>query len=162
MIKKKGYTLIELISVIAIMVILIGSGFTVVSSLKHIKDDVEIDNVVYEIYDVLSYAKAYCRRNFYEGEVLIDTQKRTIKFSYIDNSTSIKTNIIREEKFPKYVDVHTKPERFNIGVSSMGYLKKSGSIFVSIGKKEKIITIAVGNDITNIIDVNEKIDEINK
>lgn len=160
--KKKGYTLIELIAVMAIMIILIGSGFTIISSLKYIKDDVEIDNVIYEIYDVLSYAKAYCRRNFQEGEVLIDTQKRTIQFRYIDNSSSIKTNIIREEKFPKYVDVHTNPGFFKIEVSDLGYLKKAGSIFVSIGKKEKIITIAVGNDITNIIDANEKIDEINK
>lgn len=160
--KKKGYTLIELIVVIAIMIILMGSGFSVISSLNYIKNDVEAENALYEVYNLLSYAKAYCRLNFYEGEIIIDTNKNTIQFVYRDPININKKNIVKTEKFTRNIEIHTNFIKPVIEVSNNGYLKKSGTIFITNGKKQRNITIAVGNDTTNIIDVNEKIDEINR
>lgn len=145
----------------AIMIILIGSGFTIITSVKHIKNDVEVENVVYEIYNVLSYAKAYCRRNFCEGKIIIDVEKNSIIFKYREGGNSYTEVTVKNEKFPSNIKISSNFRAGTINVSNLGYLKNSGTILIKYGKKYKEISIAVGNDITNIKEDKEKIDEIN-
>lgn len=159
--KKQGYTLIEVITVLSIMIVLIGGGATIVSSLKHIKNDVEVENVVYEIYNILSYAKSYCRRNLCDGKIIIDMQKNSVLFRYREYDNGYRDVTVRNEKFPSNIKISSNFKSGTINVSELGYLKNSGTILIKYGKKYKEISIAVGNDITNIKDEKEQIDEIN-
>lgn len=156
--RKKGYTLIELVAVMAILIILLGSGFTVVNMLNNIKNEVELESSVYEVNNILSYAKAYCRKNFHEGEIVIDTVKNSIIFQY--KAEGNRKILVKSEKFPGNTKISAPKINMNIiNISNMGYLKNAGTILISSGIKQKKITIAVGNDFITTKD-EEKIDEI--
>lgn len=156
--KKRGYTLIELVAVIAILAILLGSGFTIVKMLNNIKNEVELESSVYEVNNILSYAKAYCRKNFCEGEILIDTAENSILFQYkVDGNKKV---LVKSEKLPGNIKISAPKINMNIiNISNMGYLKNAGTILINSGVNQKSITIAVGNDFINAKDT-EKIDEI--
>lgn len=161
--KKKGYTLIELVVVMAILVILLGSGFTIINILKNIKSEVEVEDEIYEVHSILSYAKAYCRKNLCDGEVVIDTVKNSIVFKYRDKNNINNKLVGKSEKFPENIKISANFKPINlVNVSNMGYLKNSGTIFINDGEKQYKITIAVGNDIVTFKEDQEIIDEIEK
>lgn len=160
--RKKGYTLIEVITVIAIMIILIGSGFSIVSSLKYIKNDVEAENSIYEIYNILSYSKAYCRRNYCEGKIIIDVTKNSIVFKRKSEGPIFKEVIVKNEDLPSNITISSNFRAGIINVSNVGYLNNAGTIRVYDGKKYREVSISVGNDSVNIKDDKEIIDEVNR
>ncbi|MGL5354642.1 MAG: type II secretion system protein, partial [Clostridium sp.] len=93
--KKRGYTLIELVAVMAILSILLGSGFTIVSIMRNLKNEVEFDYSIGEISNILSYGKAYCRKNNTSGEIIIDSVGNTISFK--NNRTIVRIAEIKGE-----------------------------------------------------------------
>lgn len=147
--RKKGYTLIELVAVIAILAILLGSGFTMVGILKKMKSEVELESAVYEVSSILSYAKAYCRKNSYEGVVVIDVVRNSIIFKYKVGNTSSVT--VKSENLPNNIKIFSYGINI-IDVSNVGYLKNAGTILINSGRKQKHITIAVGNDLITVKD----------
>lgn len=161
--KKKGYTLIELVVVMAILSILLGSGFAIIKTLKHIKSQVEVEDAIYEVHSILSYAKTYCRKNLCDGEVIIDTVENSIGFKYRDKNNINNKLVGKSEKFPDNIKISANFKPINlVNVSDMGYLKNSGTIFINDGEKQYKITIAVGNDTVTVKEDKEIIDEIEK
>lgn len=143
--KNRGYTLIELIAVISIILILLGGGFTVINMLDSIKRQVELEDAVYEVNSILSYAKAHCRKNYSGGSVVIDTVNNTIAFKARDeNNVSV---YIKKDVLPSSVKI-TAPtiEGSLIDVSNKGYLNKAGTILITSKNETRKISISVGND----------------
>ncbi|MGL5085498.1 MAG: type II secretion system protein [Clostridium sp.] len=152
--KKKGYTLIELIAVMSILAILLGSGFTIVSVMRQLKEDAEFQCVVGEISSILSYGKSYCRKYRTDGEITIDTYANKITF----RNTKL---IIKSVKLPDKVVVAVRGVNSTIiNVNEEGYLKKACNIEVTYGKRQKVITIAVGVDKVTVKSEQEIVSEI--
>ena len=145
--KKKGYTLIELIVVMAILSILFGCGFTMINTLNKIKKEVELEDAVYRVHSLLSYAKSSCRKKFIEGIILIDQVDNTISFQYRINNKDI---IERTETFSNNIKVRKNVGENKISVSDKGYLNTAGSIDIESGERKYKITISVGIDDINI------------
>lgn len=148
--RTKGYTLIELIAVMAILAILLGSGFTIINMINNLKNEVELESAVYEVSSILSYAKAYCRKNSYEGEILIDSAKNSIMF----NHKSERNNkvLVQNKKISNNTKIAFSANIMSINIDNMGYLKDAGAILISDGVYWVKITVAVGNDIITIQD----------
>lgn len=148
--KKKGYTLIELIVVMAILSILLGCGFTMIYTLNKIKKEVELEDAVYRVHSLLSYAKSYCRKNFTEGIIVIDEVNNSIIFQYRISNRDI---IERTENFSSDIEVKKNVGENKILVSDKGYLNTAGSIDIKSGERKYKITISVGIDDINIKEV---------
>lgn len=148
--KKKGYALIELIAVMAILSILLGCGFKMINTLNKIKKEVELEDAVYRVHSLLSYARSNCRKNFIEGIVIIDEVNNSISFQYRINNNDI---IERTEIFSNNIKVRKNIGESKISVSDKGYLNTAGSIDIESGKRKYKITISVGIDDINIKEV---------
>jgi len=148
--RTKGYTLIELIAVMAILAILLGGGFTIVKMLNNLKNEVELESAVYDVSSILSYAKAYCRKNSYEGEILIDSAKNSIMF----NHKSERNNkvLVQNKKISNNTKVAFSTGIMSINIDDKGYLKNAGSILINGENHQVKITIAVGHDLITIQD----------
>ena len=148
--RRKGYTLIELVAVMAILAILLGSGVTIVQMLNNIKNEVELESAAYEVSSILSYAKAYCRKNSYEGEILIDSAKNSIMF----NHKSERNNkvLVQNKKISNNTKIAFSADIMSINIDNKGYLKDAGSILINGGDYQVKITIAVGHDLITIQD----------
>lgn len=142
--KTRGYTLIELIAVIAIVLILFVSGISIISILSNIKKEVEAEEAIYEIHNILSYAKAYSRKEKCELSIGLDKSKNKMKLykgSTLISENDISDNIKIDIKVPG-----------GITINEFGYIKKSGTILVTTDKEVYRITIAVGNDLITVKD----------
>lgn len=152
--KRKGYTLIELVAVMAILAILLGSGFTIVSIMKKLMAEVQFNDSVGEISSILSYGKAYCRKKTIGGEITVDTEENRITFGYGEK-------VIKTVQLSKLVGVAVRGGNSSIiNVDDKGYLKRACNIEVKYGKKEKVITIAVGMDKVTVKHEQEIVSEI--
>lgn len=142
--KKKGYTLIELVAVIGILAILLSSGLTVVKMLTHLKEELETEDVIYEVNNILSYAKSYARK---EKCGLI------IKFDSANSVINLykNTTLITKKKINSQFKITTNIDK-GINITEDGYIKKSGTISIEVNGKLYIITIAVGNDLITVKD----------
>lgn len=59
---KKGYTLIELIVVLAIMSIFSSIAVINITKVKERLENIELKNLEAEVKSLLSFGKAYCRK----------------------------------------------------------------------------------------------------
>lgn len=149
--KKKGYTLIEIVAVIAIITILLGSGFTIVKTIEHMKAEVEVEDIIYEIMDILTYAKAYCRKNYCRGEIVIDKSKKEIIFQYVDKNNINKKIIGRKEGVPNDVEISNNFTSNLIKIDDDGFITGGGTITIVYKGTINQLTVAVGNDLITVI-----------
>ena len=150
--KRKGYTLIELIVVLSIMSILstlaIGGGM-------YFKDKGEVltfENSIYEVKSLLSFAKSYCRKNKIEGDILIDKNGESITFN-VNNKNH---GIIKKITLNKDIKVGSN---FKSGINKInkeGFITGAGTITLNYKNIKVVkITISVGNDIIRVNDNDE-------
>lgn len=141
--KKSGYTLIELIVVIAITVVLLSVGFKVKNSIDKFINETRKESSINDIYNVLSYGKYYCKVNRIEGAIKVDKATGEV-FLYED---------IRNGKTIKKITLH-KGLQFvsdlKLKVTATGNLQ-AGTIYLKDNSKAvSKITISVGIDNINI------------
>lgn len=138
--KSKGFTLVEIISVLAIIGILatvgsIGSKFFI-----KLKTDMELESCTYEMRQLLTMAKKYCRTNEISGKINIVQYDSEIIFNA---SKNIKTIIL-----PENIKITSN---YNIEINEEGYINNAITIIIIGYKgKHKEISIGVGNDIISI------------
>ena len=141
--KKDGYTIIELIIVIFIMLILFSLGLKVKGSIDKIINDTKVESSVNEISNILSYGKHYCRINEIEGAININKTTGEISlYEDIRNGKVIKKSTL-------YNGLQFVSD-LKIKVTSSGGLQAC-TIYIKdrYGKVSKI-TISVGIDNINI------------
>ena len=145
--KKRGFTLIELIVVLSIITILFTFSYGFIKSFKNREEKLTIDSSVYEIKALLSYSKSYCRKNKVSGKVVIDKNRKYVSFT-VSNSYS---PITRTVKMDSDIQVGSN---FSLGyteINEEGFIKNSGTIKLSYNDKVfKEIRIGAGNDIIGI------------
>lgn len=148
---KKGYTIIELIIVLAIISLI--SSIAMVNIIK-VKEDLEViefKNSANEVKSLLSFAKAYCRKNKVPGQILIGSDKKTIVFEVSDKNYLFKKIVILSKNIEvgSNFKVSSSETSSNNNVTDEGYIKSAGTITLSYKNNKKIkITVSVGNDIS--------------
>lgn len=148
---KKGYTLIELIIVLAIISLI--SSIAMVNIIK-VKEDLEViefKNSANEVKSLLSFAKAYCRKNKVPGQIVIGSDKKTIVFEVSDKNYLFKKIVILSKNIEvgSNFKVSSSETSSNNNVTDEGYIKSAGTITLSYKNNKKIkITVSVGNDIS--------------
>lgn len=145
LIKKRGFTLIEVVAVIGILAVLMAIGFPYVYSLNKVKEDTKDEILLISIDDLLKNSKEYCLRNRKGGVIRFDnTNKRG---ALLIDEISV-YEIHYEGKYEVYFKRGTV--KGDIKVSNKGRLD-SGSIFIiKNGIENNKITIGVGVDYIEI------------
>ncbi|GAA0075940.1 hypothetical protein UT300005_03180 [Clostridium sp. CTA-5] len=141
--KKKGFTLIEVVISIAIISIIFTVSISLSKMNSRISNDIKYESVLYEIENIISYSKLYCKKNNTPGEIQIDNKLNEIAFYQKSD------NKIKKVTLPKDIRLVMKNESLNIG--SNGHIKNGLCITVEDKYNECYdITIRVGVDLVTI------------
>ena len=69
--KKKGFTLIELVIVMALIIILGATSINIINFYKKTSANIRTKEALYEIREFFSYSKKYCINNKIAGYIII-------------------------------------------------------------------------------------------
>lgn len=94
--KKKGFTLIEVIASLSIILIIFSLTLSVKDIYSTISNDIESKSALYDVENLLSYSKAYCKKNKKSGEIQIDNIRNRILFEK-DGLTTVKKLFYQEK-----------------------------------------------------------------
>lgn len=144
---RKGYTLIELIIVIAILSIITSIVSLNVSKFRKTINKIQIESVINEARSILSFGKSYCRKNKVTGMIIINTNN----FSFVvsENGHEIK----REIKAIYNLEINSNFSGSYISIDKDGYIKSAGTIGFNSNSYIGTIKIGVGNDIIGVSEV---------
>ena len=149
---KKGYTLIEVIIVLAILVIIISTFGLSYNFFNKSKEELYKSTLEYEVSDALSYAKLYCFNKQKSGKLLISNEDGSLNIKLIENR-----NLVFSKEFSINADLLDEERNITdkrmIGINYRGVIE-STSIIIMINKEELVVTIATGSDDINIIENN--------
>ncbi|MGL5149942.1 MAG: pilus assembly FimT family protein [Clostridium sp.] len=140
--RKKGFTLIEMMGVIGILVVILtitSSGFLY---FKKIQRDLKNDNLIYEIEQMLHYGKQYAMKNSKELNLSIDNGKKYI--SLVSNEGTQK-----KLTFDDNITLE-KVSSGELRIDSTGSITAGSIIVKQSGEKIGSIKIRVGVDYINV------------
>lgn len=137
--KKDGFTLIEVVVSLFILVILFGTGISLGKLGSNIYYDITIDSYVYEVQSLLSYGKALCKEKNQYGKFNINT--KTNEIAFIERWDNIEKTIVlpKDIKFQKNLTVFVTPEGKIEQGNTITLIDKNGNKYE--------ITIRVGVDL---------------
>lgn len=149
---KKGYTIIELIIVLSIMLLLSNLALVGYRSYKNSVEKIKLESTALEVRDLLSFSKAYCRKNEITGNISVELNRKSIYFTVDDKKASIKKII----KIEDGIEIGSNFKGNNT-VNEEGFITKAGTINIrsSYLNKSLELKISVGNDIIRVSDKNE-------
>lgn len=136
---KKGFSLIELLVVMTIIVIAASISLLSISKYNSIKNGVDLNMTESSILGIINYGKQYCREKEKPGFVLFDLINNDIGF-YNQNRE------IESFKLPKDIKIESINTNSNrIDIDKFGITSDAGTILLRDSKNNLfIITINVG------------------
>lgn len=147
---KKGYTIIELIIVLAIISLISSITAMKITKVKENLEILELKHSANEVKSLLSYAKAYCRKNKVAGQITVGLDRKTITFAVDDREYRISKRITvsKNVEVGSNFKISSSITSSNNNITEQGYIKSAGNIKLTHKSKKTIdITISVGNDI---------------
>lgn len=143
--KKSGFTIIETIISLFIILILC-SGVASIGNLEtNIYKDIENEGFMYEIHDFLTLVKSKCKVESTPGNIIVDPIKNRINYSYGNFEDS------RFISMPSGIKIQNKTVSIPIDLS--GRFNKACSIEIKNYFNElKSVKIRVGVDYINLND----------
>lgn len=142
--KKKGYTLLEVIIVMAILTILIPIVIRGTETYRFI-DNITSKSLKSDIANLISFAKQYSYNTGNAGRLEINLSKGEIAF--IDVKSELTKNVVAKVTLPKG---YSFVEDYYIFVSSKGVVSSDSIMFKSLTGEQHKVTISVGIDLVNI------------
>ncbi|WP_315080420.1 prepilin-type N-terminal cleavage/methylation domain-containing protein [uncultured Clostridium sp.] len=141
--KKKGFTLIEVIASLSIIIIIFSLTLSIKDIHSTISNDIESKSALYDVENLLSYSKAYCKKNKKNGEIQIDNIRNRILFGENAKKT------VKQVVLPEEIKIIGKNDC--IQVRSDGHIKQGKTIVFQDNKNNIYkVTIATGIDPINI------------
>lgn len=161
--KKYGFTLIEVIVNITIIMIIFSTLLSVRRIGVKIIHDIKVRNSVYEVMDLLSYGKALCNSTNSYGKIIIDYNNKLIKLRYFDKesiSSGSKEKNEKVIKLPEDTSIITAYENIKLNEKGIKQIDLTNEgkiangytiiIFDDSLKKQYKITIGVGTDLITL------------
>ncbi|MDU4882855.1 MAG: prepilin-type N-terminal cleavage/methylation domain-containing protein [Clostridium celatum] len=140
---KRGYTLIELIIVLAIVAILMLPTLNISKSYIEAIGKVKGKSIINDISNLISYSKYYCRYYSGYGVIEINSSKGKITFKDTSGKSKVIKTITLEDGF-RFVSNNS------LSINKLGHVQ-SGTIRImdKSGKLYKV-TISTGVDTVNV------------
>ena len=140
---KRGYTLIELIIVLAIIAILMLPTLNISKSYIEAIGKVKGKSIINDISNLISYSKYYCRHYSSYGVIEINSSKGKIIFKDTSGKSKVIKTITLEDGF-RFVSNNS------LSINKLGHVQ-SGTIRI-MDKNSKLykVTISTGIDTVNI------------
>ena len=95
--KTQGYTFIEMLVSMFLILCILSCGLKFYKTGKSIKNILMIKKYTYEIQNLLSYGKSVCREKKKTGKVLLDSKRNIIRF--VEGFDSIEKTVIIPKQF---------------------------------------------------------------
>ncbi|AOR23925.1 prepilin-type N-terminal cleavage/methylation domain-containing protein [Clostridium taeniosporum] len=144
--KHKGFTLIEVIASLSIILIIFSLTASVKDINSVISNKIEWESVLYDVENLFTYSKAYCKKNKINGEIQVDNIRNKIIFSPNDRKR------IKQVILPNWMKIFTKNECMQ--VKSNGHINQGKTIgFKDYKNNMYEITVLPGIDYININEV---------
>ncbi len=140
---KRGYTLIELIIVLAIIAILMLPTLNISKSYIEVIGRVKGKSIINDISNLISYSKYYCRHYGSSGAIEINSSKGKITFKDTSGRSKVIKTITLEEGF-RFIS------NSSLSINKIGHMQ-SGTIRIMDKNGELYkVTISTGVDTVNI------------
>lgn len=140
---KKGYTLMEVIIVLAIIAILMLPTLNISKSYRETLGRVKGKSIINEISNLISYGKYYCR--YYETYGLIKVNRSEGKIVFKDTSgknTIIKTILLE--------DGYKFASNNSLSINKIGHIQSDTIRIIDKNGKVYRVSISTGVDTVNI------------
>ena len=140
---KKGYTLIELIIVIAIISLLLLPTINIANSMKNAMNRAEAVSFCNELSNIISYGKFYCMKNSSYGEIEVNKSVGMVSFKDKKQGGKIIKSIYLNDKY-RFSTVYI------LKINNLGHIDSDTiQILDSNGNVYKV-AISTGVDTVNI------------
>ena len=140
---KRGYTLIELMIVLAIIVILMLPILNVSKSYREVMGRIKGKSIVNEISNLISYSKYYCRHYDSYGLIEVNSSEGKITFKDTVGKSKIIKTILLEDGF-KFTSNNS------LSINKMGHIDSDTIRIIDKEGKVYKVTISTGVDTVNI------------
>ncbi|MBD7910031.1 type II secretion system protein [Clostridium cibarium] len=145
--KKRGFTLIEIIAVIGVLSVIFSIGIASIKQFKTRYKQIEISNFLYETIDMISYGKSYCASNDLSGNVKLINNNDYLQVYLIADNKVIKNIKIKEVLRIKPFDNEEEIRNINLRINEFGYVEPTTIKFINEKLEEFIITVQVGGNV---------------
>ncbi|WP_143314369.1 type II secretion system protein [Clostridium sp. HBUAS56017] len=145
--KKRGFTLIEIIAVIGVLSVIFSIGIASIRQFKTRYKQIEISNFLYETIDMISYGKSYCASNDLSGNVKLINNNDYLQVYLIADNKVIKNIKIKEVLRIKPFDNEEEIRNINLRINEFGYVEPTTIKFINEKLEEFIITVQVGGNV---------------
>ena len=144
---QKGFTLLETIISIFILIIIFTTATSIGIMKKNIESDMNKDSDIYEIQNLMTLSKAQCRKENADGVVLIDKKNNELNF-YSEKRMRSPLKKITLTSESDYLGNNS-----NMRLSNKGRFSNGTTIYVKNDNNQvSSITIGVGVDTIKIKD----------
>ena len=140
---KRGYTLVEVILVLAIITLLIMPTLNIAKSYKDITSRIKGKGIITEISSLISYSKCYCKYHESYGEIEINNVEGKIIFKDTSKKGTVIKSISLQEGF-KFTSNNS------LDINKLGYIKSDTIRIIDKDGNVYKVTIATGIDTVNI------------
>ena len=150
---KKGFTLVELI--VTLSIILFISSFSVMSlnSFLEAKNNIKTKEFLYEIEDTISYGRTYCINNNVSGRFVIMEMENTQEILFETGNINI-----RKREYDKVMEIDEKNKKYPLiirfNIESNGNIQSKSIHLKNKDNKRYKISITPITFLVNIV-VNE-------
>jgi len=138
---RRGFTLIEMILVIAIMTIIAGCSVISVRYYRTVKNKIDADYYCNAVVSFINNSKMYCRENSCSAIVTFDMAKNEMK---LENGITTVNKLIFSNKITLY-EVQGRRNNRDIVIDKMGFSNDACTIILKDNNSiEHEITMRVG------------------
>jgi prepilin-type N-terminal cleavage/methylation domain-containing protein len=121
---KKGFSLIEVVICMSIIIILAASGLASFTSYRLIANETERMACEDAVISFINNGKQYCREKEEPGSILFDTSKSTVSFTSLGKT-------VDSFAFPRGIDLYsTNTNKGRVDIDRFGFTSDAGTITI--------------------------------
>ena len=140
---KRGYTLIELIIVLAIISIIMLPTLNISKYYREVAGRVKGKSIINEVSNLISYSKYYCRHYNSYGLIEVNSSEGKIIFKDTEGKSKVIKTITLEDGF-KFTSNNS------LSINKIGHIQSDTIRIIDKEGKVYKVTISTGVDTVNI------------
>lgn len=136
MIRKKGFTLIETIASISILLIFMSISMSMYKLKTSLENDINTTNYIYEIQNLITYGKSICKEKENYGKIVVSIKDNNVRFvegfDNIEKKVQLPSNLRVVSQSTVYITPQGKIEK-GITISILDKDNKRYNISIGVG-----------------------------